>query len=164
MVYYSATGSTQAVAQTIADATGGDLFEIVPAEPYTSDDLNWRDNDSRVSKEHDDPSLRDVALTTDTVDNWDDYDTVFIGYPIWWGIASWPVDTFVKANDFAGLGDTLGTIEAGKCADMIVTRRNPLEKLDALRQLDMVVTRGRRFDDPKAKKMEQVERELDKVL
>lgn len=102
VAYYSATGSTRAVAQTIADTTGGDLFEIVPAEPYTSTDLNWRDNSSRVSKEHDDPALRDVALTADTVDNWDDYDTVFIGYPIWWGIAAWPVDTFIKANDFTG--------------------------------------------------------------
>lgn len=102
VAYYSVTGSTQAVAQTIADTTGGDLFEIVPAEPYTSDDLNWRDNNSRVSREHDDPSLRDVALTADTVDNWEDYDTVFIGYPIWWGIAAWPVDNFVKNNDFTG--------------------------------------------------------------
>ena len=102
VAYYSATGSTQAVAQTIADATGGDLFEIVPAEPYTSADLNWTDDDSRVSREHDDPALRNVALTADTVDNWDDYDTVFIGYPIWWGIAAWPTDSFVKANDFTG--------------------------------------------------------------
>lgn len=67
-----------------------------------SADLNWTDNNSRVSKEHDDPSLRNVALTADTVDNWEDYDTVFIGYPIWWGIAAWPTDTFVKANDFTG--------------------------------------------------------------
>ncbi|MEY8420799.1 flavodoxin [Oscillospiraceae bacterium 44-5] len=102
VAYYSASGNTQAVAQTIADVTGGDLFEIVPAEEYTSADLNWTDNNSRVSKEHDDPSLRNVALTADTVDNWEDYDTVFIGYPIWWGIAAWPTDTFVKANDFTG--------------------------------------------------------------
>ena len=102
VAYYSATGSTQAVAQTIADTTGGDLFEIVPAEPYTSADLNWTDSDSQVSQEHDDPALRSVALTADTVDNWDDYDTVFIGYPIWWGIAAWPTDSFVKANDFTG--------------------------------------------------------------
>ena len=71
-------------------------------EPYTSDDLNWTNSDSRVSREHDDESLRDVPLTTTEVENWDDYDTVFIGYPIWWGIAAWPVDTFVEANDFTG--------------------------------------------------------------
>ena len=102
VVYYSASGNTKAVAEYIASATGGDLFEIVPAELYTSADLDWTDNNSRVSKEHDDPSLRDMALTADTVDNWDDYDTVFIGYPIWWGIAAWPTDSFVKANDFTG--------------------------------------------------------------
>ncbi len=102
VAYYSATGSTQAVAQIIADTTSGDLFEIVPSEAYTSADLDWRDGNSRVSREHDDPSLRNIALTADTVDNWEDYDTVFIGYPIWWGIAAWPTDTFVKANDFTG--------------------------------------------------------------
>ena len=102
VVYYSATGSTQAAAQTIASAAGGDLFEIVPAEKYTSADLDWTDKNSRVNKEHDDPSLRNIALTADTVDNWNDYDTVFIGYPIWWGIAAWPTNTFIKVNDFTG--------------------------------------------------------------
>lgn len=87
VVYYSATGSTKEVVETIADTTGGDLFEITPKEPYTSDDLNWSDDNSRVSREHEDESLRDVELTTTTVDNWDSYDTVFIGYPIWWGEA-----------------------------------------------------------------------------
>ena len=102
VVYYSATGSTEAVARYIANATGGDLFEIVPAEPYTADDLNWSNPDSRVSREHDDESLRAVELTADTVDNWDEYDTVFIGYPIWRGIAAWPTSSFVAANDFTG--------------------------------------------------------------
>ena len=64
----------------------------------------------------------------------------------------------------AGLGDKLGTIEAGKCADMIVCAKNPLESLDALRQLDIVITRGQRIDEPKVKKIEQVERELDRFL
>lgn len=81
VVYYSATGSTKTVAETIADKTGGDLFEIEPKEPYTDADLNWSNDDSRVSKEHDDESLRDVELVSTTVDNWDSYDTVFIGYP-----------------------------------------------------------------------------------
>ena len=97
VVYYSATGNTAQVAQYI-----GDLFEIQPVEPYTDDDLNWTDDNSRVSQEHADESLRDVELVADTVDNWDQYDTVFIGYPIWWGIAAWPVDGFVEANDFSG--------------------------------------------------------------
>ena len=102
VVYYSATGNTETVANYIAEATGGDIFEITPAEPYTDDDLNWTDENSRVTREHEDESLRDVELTTTQVENWDSYDTVFIGYPIWWGIAAWPVDGFVEANDFTG--------------------------------------------------------------
>ena len=102
VVYYSASGHTETVANYIAQATGGDIFEITPAEPYTSDDLNWSDENSRVTREHEDESLRDVELTTTEVENWDSYDTVFIGYPIWWGIAAWPVDGFVEANDFTG--------------------------------------------------------------
>lgn len=102
VVYYSASGNTARVAKDIAEAAGADLFEIVPTEVYTNDDLDWTNPDSRVSREHDDESLRDVPLTTTEVPDWDSYDTVFIGYPIWWGIAAWPVDTFVKNNDFTG--------------------------------------------------------------
>lgn len=102
VVYFSATGNTEQAAQYIADITGGDLFQLEPAEPYTDDDLNYGNEDSRVSREYADESLRDVELVEDTVENWDQYDTVFIGYPIWWGIAAWPVDGFVEANDFTG--------------------------------------------------------------
>lgn len=102
VAYFSATGSTEAVANTIASTLNADTFEITPANPYSSADLNWTDSGSRVNAEHDDVSKRNIVLVKDTPDNWDDYDTVFIGYPIWWGIAAWPVDTFVKANDFTG--------------------------------------------------------------
>lgn len=102
VVYYSATGHTKAVAEVIADETGADLFEVVPAELYTDEDLDWTESDSRVSIEHDNQDDRTVQLVADTVENWDEYDTVYIGAPIWWGIAAWPVDTFVKANDFTG--------------------------------------------------------------
>ena len=102
VVYYSASGNTERVAKAAAEAAGADLFEIVPVEPYTSDDLNWTNDNSRVSREHDDESLRNVELVTTEVENWDSYDTVLIGYPIWWGIAAWPTDGFVKANDFTG--------------------------------------------------------------
>ena len=102
VVYYSASGNTKDVAEKIAKITEADLFEIEPVEPYTDDDLDWTDDDSRVSREHGDESLRDVELVSTTVDNWDSYDTVYIGYPIWWGIAAWPVDNFVKENDFTG--------------------------------------------------------------
>lgn len=102
VVYFSASGNTARVAKDIADAVGADLFEIVPAEPYTSDDLNYNNSSSRVSREHDNETLRNVELSAAEVENWDTYDTVFIGYPIWWGIAAWPVSSFVTANDFAG--------------------------------------------------------------
>lgn len=100
VVYYSASGHTADVAAAIADATGGDLFELVPAEPYTDEDLDWTNDDSRVTVEYNNSDRRDVELVSTAVDNWDSYDTVFIGYPIWWGIAAWPVDGFVEANDF----------------------------------------------------------------
>lgn len=102
VVYYSATGNTKDVAEKIAKITDGDLFEIEPEEKYTDDDLDWTNDDSRVSREHEDESLRDVKLVSTTVENWDSYDTVYIGYPIWWGIAAWPVNNFVKNNDFTG--------------------------------------------------------------
>ncbi len=102
VVYYSATGNTEEVANYIANATGGELFELEPVEPYTSEDLNWTDENSRVSVEHENPDQRDVELVSTSVDDWDSVSTIYIGYPIWWGIAAWPVDTFVEANDFTG--------------------------------------------------------------
>lgn len=102
VVYYSASGNTEAVAEYIAETLEADTFEITPVEIYTSDDLDWRNETSRVNREHDDPSLRTIELTSVTVDNWDSYDVVFIGYPIWWGIAAWPVESFVSASDFTG--------------------------------------------------------------
>lgn len=102
VVYYSATGNTEAAANYIASVTNGDVFELEPLEAYSDDDLDWTDDDSRVVYEHDNPQDRDVELVSASVDNWEDYDTVFIGYPIWWGIAAWPVDSFIKANDFTG--------------------------------------------------------------
>ena len=102
VVYYSATGNTEEAAGYIADLAGGTLFELEPADPYTDEDLNYNDDNSRVSQEYADESLREVELVADTVESWDSYDTVFIGYPIWWGIAAWPVDGFIEANDFTG--------------------------------------------------------------
>ncbi len=101
VVYFSASGNTERVAKDIAKAANADLFEIEPEQPYTDADLDWTNSDSRVSREHDDETMRDVPLRTTQVPNWDSYDTVFIGYPIWWGIAAWPVNNFVKENDFS---------------------------------------------------------------
>lgn len=102
VVYYSATGNTKDVADVIAQNLEADVFEIVPQEPYTSEDLNWNDDDSRVSIEHNDESKRNVPLAKSVPDNWSEYDTVYIGYPIWWGVAAWPVNQFIADNDFEG--------------------------------------------------------------
>ena len=102
VVYYSAQSHTSRVAKEVANNLNADIFELIPENVYSSEDLNYNDKNSRVSKEHDDESLRDVKLVNVSVDNWDSYDTVLIGYPIWWGIAAWPVNNFVKNNDFNG--------------------------------------------------------------
>ncbi len=102
VVYYSAQNHTENIAKKIASKLNADIFEIEPENVYTSSDLNWSDSNSRVSREHNDESLRNVSLKTTKVDDWDSYDIVLIGYPIWWGIAAWPVNTFVQNNDFTG--------------------------------------------------------------
>lgn len=102
VVYFSAQGHTDRIAREIASNLNATVFEIEPKNEYTSDDLNYSNKNSRVSKEHDDESLRNVELVSNNVPDFDSYDTVLIGYPIWWGIAAWPVDTFVKNNDFTG--------------------------------------------------------------
>ncbi|MGN0550803.1 MAG: flavodoxin [Acutalibacteraceae bacterium] len=134
VVYYSATGNTENVANYIAAATNGDLFKLEPAEPYSDADLNWTDDNSRVVYEHDNPDERDVALVKSTVENWDEYDTVFIGYPIWWGIAAWPVDGFIEANDFTGktvipfaTSSSSGLGESGKLLSEMAGEGNWLE-------------------------------------
>lgn len=101
VVYYSATGTTQTIADMIAGPNNGMLFDITPAVPYDEADLDYNDPDSRVSQERlaDDHA---VELKTSTVPDWDRYDTVYLGYPIWWGEAAWPMQTFVAANDFSG--------------------------------------------------------------
>ncbi len=102
IVYFSASGSTEKVANVIAKETGGNLFELEPVNPYDSEDLDWTADGSRVNLEHDDQSLRSIELVNTSVEDWDAYDTVFIGYPIWWGIAAWPVNEFITSNDFSG--------------------------------------------------------------
>lgn len=102
VVYFSDSGNTKRVAELVANETDAFLFEIVPKNPYTEDDLNWRDENSRVQKEHNDTSLQNIELTSTAVPDWDSYDTVLFGYPLWWREAAWPVNNFVKGNDFSG--------------------------------------------------------------
>lgn len=100
VVYYSNTGNTEAIANYLVELTDADLFELEPVEPYTDEDLDWTDENSRVVYEHDNPEAQNVELVNTDPENWDSYDTVFIGYPIWWGNAAWPVNDFVASNDF----------------------------------------------------------------
>ena len=102
VVYYSQTGTTEGVAEIIARETNADLVKLEVKNEYTSDDLNWTDKNSRVNREHDNPNSRNVELKNAVIPNFASYDTVFIGYPIWWREASWVLDDFVKKNDFTG--------------------------------------------------------------
>lgn len=97
---YSASGVTRRVGQEIARISGGDFFEIVPKEIYTSGDLNWMNKKSRSSVEMNDPSARPEIAST--VADMDSYDTVIIGFPIWWGIAPRIIETFLESYDFSG--------------------------------------------------------------
>lgn len=100
VVYFSATGTTKGVAERIASVTDADIFELSAAEPYSDADLDWNDKNSRTTLEMNDPDVR-PAIANDTVDL-DGYETVYIGYPIWWGEAPRIMSTFVEAHDFDG--------------------------------------------------------------
>lgn len=101
VAYFSATGNTAGIAQTIAAQLGADVFVITPTVPYTAEDVDYNDAQSRTSIERDNPN-RLVELKTVTPPNFDAYTTVFLGYPIWWGDASWVMDGFASGNDFTG--------------------------------------------------------------
>jgi len=100
VAFFSATGTTKRVAQNLAKATGGDLYEIKPVKAYTNADLNWRDNNSRTSVEMNDPKSR-PEIVTDALPI-QNYDTIFLGFPIWWGTAPKVVHTFLEKYDFSG--------------------------------------------------------------
>ena len=100
VVYFSATGTTRGVAERIAALTGGELAEIVPAQPYTAEDLNYNDRETRATVEQNTPDARpeiaeDISLAG--------YTTVYLGYPIWWGQAPRILSTFVEGHDFTGI-------------------------------------------------------------
>lgn len=101
VVYFSATGTTEDVANKIASATGGDIMEIEPVHPYTSADLNWNDSNSRSSVEMNNPKSRpQIKASAKEISN---YDIVFIGYPIWWNLAPTVVNTFIENNNLKGM-------------------------------------------------------------
>ena len=100
VAYFSATGTTAKVAETLADAIGADIYEIEPEIPYTEADLNWRDKSSRSSVEMDDPTSRPAII--DDLKNLAEYDTVYLGFPIWWNQAPRLINTFLEKYDLSG--------------------------------------------------------------
>ena len=100
VAYFSASGTTASVAKNLANAAGADLYEIKPAVPYSKADLNWMDKQSRSSVEMRDKSSRPALADTDA--NIADYDTIFVGFPIWWYIAPTIINSFLEAYDFSG--------------------------------------------------------------
>ena len=100
VVYFSATGNTQSIAESIANGLSADIYEIVPKNTYSDADLDYNDNNSRSTLEMNDVSARPEILGT--IGNFEQYDTVFLGYPIWWGEAPRIMDTFVESYDFTG--------------------------------------------------------------
>lgn len=101
VVFFSATGTTKGVAERIASVTGGDLYEILAAEPYTAEDLNYNDSSSRTTKEQNDKNVRPEIAGEDV--SLDGYTTVYLGFPIWWGEEPRILDTFVEKYSFDGI-------------------------------------------------------------
>lgn len=121
VAYFSASGTTMDVANHLARVTDSDLFAIVPANPYTSADLNWRDKQSRSTREAADPSCRPAI--TSRVEHIEDYDTIFLGFPIWWYVAPAIINTFLESYDLTGktvvLFATSGGSGMGKTASVL---------------------------------------------
>ena len=100
VAYFSASGVTAKVAELLADAAGADVYQIEPAVEYTQADLNWMDKTSRSSVEMNNKKLRPAMVDTDA--KIEDYDTIFLGFPIWWYVAPTIVNTFLEKYDFSG--------------------------------------------------------------
>ncbi|SDA20976.1 Flavodoxin [Ruminococcus sp. YE71] len=121
VAYFSASGNTARLAKTLADAAGADICEIRPAVPYTAEDLNWQNKESRSSIEMRDRSSRPEIQKIDV--ELADYDTVFLGFPIWWYVAPTIINTFLESGDFSGkriiLFATSGSSGFGKAAESL---------------------------------------------
>ena len=137
VMYFSATGNTERVAEMIAEATGGDLFKLEPVDPYTDEDLDYNDDNSRTSREYADESLRNVELVAATVEDFSAYKNIFVGYPIWWAEPAWPVNSFVELNDFTGKTVipfcTSGGSGLGRSGEMLAEMAGSGEWLEGMR-------------------------------
>lgn len=121
VAYFSASGVTKAVAETIAEVSGSDIYEIQPETPYTEADLDWRDKNSRSSVEMQNPSSRPAI--DGKIDNMEQYDRIYVGFPIWWYVAPTIINTFLESYDFSGktiiLFATSGGSGFGKTAEKL---------------------------------------------
>jgi flavodoxin len=100
VAYFSASGTTSEIAKEVSELTGGDLFEIKPVVPYTKEDLDWTNKNSRTSIEMQDEKSR--PKIAEKLSNMADYDTVFLGFPIWWYVAPTIINNFLESYDFSG--------------------------------------------------------------
>jgi len=148
VAYFSASGTTARVAKNLAQAAGADLYEIKPAVPYTKDDLNWMDKKSRSSVEMSDKSSRPAIADTDAEIS--QYDTVFLGFPIWWYVAPTIVNSFLESYDFSGkriilfatsggsgFGKTVAGLGVSVAADTVIVEGkilNGANSVDSLRK------------------------------
>lgn len=146
VAYFSATGTTKRVAGNLAKATGGDLYEIKPVKTYTSADLNWHDGNSRSSVEMNDPKSRPEIVTGDL--SFENYDTIYLGFPIWWGTAPKVVHTFLEKYDFSdkkiiifatsgssGLGNTANTLKQSVSKTATIIEGNVLNSNPSVEDL-----------------------------
>lgn len=121
VAYFSASGVTKAVAERMAEMSGSDIYEIKPETPYTQADLDWRDKNSRSSVEMQNPSSRPAIAGK--IDNMEQYDRIYVGFPIWWYVAPTIINTFLESYDFAGktiiLFATSGGSGFGKTAEKL---------------------------------------------
>ena len=120
VAYFSASGTTEGVAKKVAEAIGADIFEIEPKVPYTEADLNWMDKNARSTIEMNDPASRpEIAAKRD---NMKDYDTIFVGFPIWWYVAPTIINTFLESYDFSGKKIALFATSGGSGFGKTVSR------------------------------------------
>lgn len=135
VAYFSATNTTEGVAKNLADGLGADIYKIVPETPYTDADLNYNDNNSRSTIEMNNPNSRPVI--SGLLENMDQYNVVFLGYPIWWGEAPRIINTFVEAYDFSSKTIipfcTSGSSGIGNSAKNLSTAINDVTWLDGKR-------------------------------
>ncbi len=138
VAYFSASGTTARAAKNLAEAAGVDLYEIKPAVPYTSADLNWQNKNSRSSVEMKDKSSRPALADTNA--NIGAYDTILLGFPIWWYTAPTIINTFLESYDFSGkkiiLFATSGGSGIGGCVDALKGSVSPSAEIKAGRMLN----------------------------